>query len=118
MPTQSRISRQRRWTRNEPIPNPDDTDPYAWLSAFAADSPQIHLKQSSVNKSGHWPFTAEYNKIGRIQPERVVETLRAHGAHDAELLFEFSFREREPADSTAVEALKESVAFWRPVVSG
>ena len=37
--------------------DPADSDPYAWASAFAARSPIIHIKQSSMNKGGHWPFT-------------------------------------------------------------
>ncbi len=94
-------------------PNPDDTDPYAWLSQFAKDSPQIHLKQSSANKGGHWPFTAEHNKNGKIVPQKVIDTLTANGSEGAELILELSFREREPTDSTVVPVLQESVAFWR-----
>lgn len=97
-------------------PNPDDTDPYAWLRAFAVDSPIIHIKQSSQNKGGHWPFTAEHNANGRIQPEKVLAILAEKGVVDAELVFELSFREREPVDRSAPQALKESVAFWRPFV--
>jgi D-erythrulose 1-phosphate 3-epimerase len=93
--------------------DPRDTDPYSWLAAFAKDSPQIHLKQSSANKGGHWPFTAEHNSEGRIIPGQVLDTLVANGACDAELILELSFREREPADSTVVEVLRESVDFWR-----
>ena len=58
-------------------PDPADTDPYAWASAFAARSPIIHIKQSSANKGGHWPFTAEHNRDGRIVPERLIEAIRA-----------------------------------------
>ena len=96
--------------------NPDDTDPYKWLSEFAGDAPQIHLKQSSTDKGGHWPFTAGHNKIGRILPEKVLETLKSNGAKNAELILELGFREREPTDSTVVEVLQESVAYWRPHV--
>ena len=41
--------------------NPDDTDPHAWIRAMASETPMIHLKQSSLDKGGHWPFTAEHN---------------------------------------------------------
>ncbi|MEZ5826049.1 MAG: TIM barrel protein [Geminicoccaceae bacterium] len=97
--------------------DPADTDPYAWAEAFAADSPVIHIKQSSMNKGGHWPFTARHNENGRIQPERLLETIRRGGGGDNELVFEFSFREREPDDSIAVQALRESVEFWRPWIA-
>ena len=99
-------------------PNPDDTDPYAWLRAFAKDSPVIHLKQSSQNKGGHWPFTAEHNKQGRIQPERVIAALKEQNVDDVDLVLELSFRERQPADSSAPQVLRESVDFWRPYVAG
>jgi sugar phosphate isomerase/epimerase len=97
-------------------PDPRDTDPYAWLNEFATESPQIHLKQSYSNKSGHWPFTAEHNKKGQIFPERVIGTLIDKKVEDVELLLELSFREREPIDSTVIQVLKESVNFWRTIV--
>ncbi|MFI5349622.1 MAG: sugar phosphate isomerase/epimerase family protein [Elusimicrobiota bacterium] len=96
--------------------NPADTDPYAWLSAFGGAIPQVHLKQTSSDKRGHWPFTARYNAAGLIRPERVLSALRSAGSKGAELLFEFSFREREPADSTVVKVLRQCVDYWRPVV--
>ena len=93
-----------------------DIDPYRWLADFAADSPYIHLKQSLANKGGHWPFTAEYNLQGKIQPERVLKTLEQHGNSDAYLFLELSFREREPADSRVIEVLRESTLYWRDTV--
>ena len=97
--------------------NPNDTDPYAWLAHFADCSPQIHLKQSSENKSGHWPFTKENNEKGRINHRKVIDTLIKHGNIDSYLLLELSFREREPFDSTVIDALQESVAYWRQEVT-
>ncbi|MCI0396724.1 MAG: sugar phosphate isomerase/epimerase, partial [Chloroflexi bacterium] len=49
-------------------PDPADTDPYAWIAALGTESPIIHLKQTSANKHGHWPFAPEYNEAGRITP--------------------------------------------------
>ena len=95
--------------------DPRDTDPYAWLYEFATDAPMIHLKQSSANKGGHWPFTEEHNETGRIFPEKVIETLVSGGAEDVDFVLELSFKEREPADSSVVSALKESVSFWASV---
>lgn len=93
-------------------PNPDDVDPYAWARAFPKRSPIIHVKQSSMNKGGHWPFTAKYNADGRIDPGRLIETIRSGGGRDNEICLELSFREREPTDRAVVPALRESVAFW------
>jgi D-erythrulose 1-phosphate 3-epimerase len=95
-------------------PNPRDIDPYAWAKDFATQSPIIHIKQSTMNKGGHWPFTAAYNKDGRITPEHLLQAVRVGGGSDNELCLELAFREREPTDRNVVAALKESVAYWAP----
>jgi sugar phosphate isomerase/epimerase len=94
--------------------DPADTDPYAWAAAFPQQSPIIHVKQSSMNKGGHWPFTAQHNKDGRIQPEKLIRTVKEAGGTDNEICMELSFREREPTDSHVIDMLRESVAFWEP----
>ena len=93
-------------------PNPADVDPYAWAAAFPKRSPIIHIKQSSMNKGGHWPFTAKYNEDGRITPEKLLSAIRSGGGADNEICLELSFREREPTDRTVVPAIRESVEFW------
>ncbi len=95
-------------------PNPDDINPYAWAAAFPTESPIIHVKQSSMNKGGHWPFTAQHNKDGRIQPEKLIDTIRKAGGNDTEICMELSFREREPTDSNVVDMIREFVAYWEP----
>lgn len=94
--------------------NPDDIDPYAWAAAFPERSPIIHIKQSSMNKGGHWPFTAAYNRDGRITPEKLIGAVKAGGGTDNEICLELSFREREPTDHNDVEMIRESVEFWEP----
>ena len=96
--------------------DPKDTDPYAWLREFGPVSPVIHIKQSSKDKSGHWPFTKENNKKGIIRPQKVIKALKESGAKDVVLLFEFSFRERYPQEYRVIHDLKESVAYWRKYV--
>jgi sugar phosphate isomerase/epimerase len=97
-------------------PDPVDTDPYAWARNFATRSLIIHIKQSSMNKGGHWPFTAERNRDGRIQPEPLIAAVREGGGRDNELCLELAFREREPSDRAVVAQMRESVAFWAPHV--
>lgn len=97
-------------------PDPADTDPYAWACNFAARSPIIHIKQSSMNKGGHWPFTSDRNRDGRIQPEPLLAAVRDGGGRDNELCLELAFREREPTDRAVVAQMRESVAFWAPHV--
>ena len=95
-------------------PNPADIDPYAWAKDFATQSPIVHIKQSTMNKGGHWPFTEQYNEDGRITPEKLLAAIKAGGGIDNELCLELAFREREPTDRNVVAALKESVAYWAP----
>ncbi len=95
-------------------PDPADVDPFAWAEQFATASPIMHIKQSTMNKGGHWPFTAEFNKDGRITPEKLLAAILAGGGRDNELCLELAFREREPADRSVVAAIAESVAFWAP----
>jgi hypothetical protein len=93
-------------------PDPADIDPYAWAAAFPKRSPIIHIKQSTMNKGGHWPFTAAYNRDGRIVPDRLLAAVRQGGGTDNEICLELSFREREPTDRSVVAAIRESVDFW------
>ncbi|TDH39070.1 aminotransferase [Pseudohoeflea suaedae] len=95
-------------------PNPDDTDPYAWARAVPKVSPIIHIKQSMMDKSGHKPFTAEYNARGAIQPEPLLKAFAEGGAEDNEICLELSFKEREPNDRQVISQIAESVAFWAP----
>ena len=95
-------------------PNSRDVDPYAWAQDFATQSPIIHIKQSSLNKGGHWPFTAQYNAEGKISPEKLLAAVRSGGGADNDFCLELAFREREPTDRNVVAALKESVAFFAP----
>ena len=81
---------------------------------FATRSPIIHIKQSTMNKGGHWPFTAQYNENGRITPEKLLAAVKAGGGTDNELCLEFAFREREPTDRSVVAAIRDSVAYWAP----
>ena len=93
-------------------PDPVDTDPYAWARNFATCSPIIHIKQSTMNKGGHWPFTAERNVQGRVQPAPLLAAVREGGGTDNELCLELAWREREPSDRAVVPEMRESVAFW------
>jgi len=96
--------------------DPRDLDPYAWLEEFGRVSPVVHIKQSTQNKSAHWPFTSRCNELGIIRPEKVLAALENSGAEDVLLVLEISHREREPAESSVLSDLKESVEYWRPYV--
>ncbi|MCD4830512.1 MAG: sugar phosphate isomerase/epimerase [Anaerohalosphaeraceae bacterium] len=97
--------------------NPADTDPYAWIKAFAPDIAVIHLKQTCEDKGGHWPFTNEYNKKGKVTPKKLVNAIEESGVSDVTLLLELSFKEREPFESRVVDDIKASVEYWQPFLS-
>ena len=97
--------------------NPDDTNPYEWIKEFAKITPLIHLKQSLIDKGGHYPFIEEYNSQGIIVPSKIIDALdSAEALKNTLLLLELSFREREPTDSNVLAHLKESVNYWRKYV--
>ena len=98
-------------------PNPNDTDPYVWLKTFGSETPQVHLKQSLLNKGGHWPFTPENNAQGKVHPNKVIEALKQGGAQKVSFFLELSFREREPFESRMIDDLKQSIEYWRPYCS-
>lgn len=96
--------------------NPDDYDPYAWARTVPTLSPIIHIKQSLMDKGGHRPFTAEFNAMGKIRPEPLIDAIREGGGENNELCLELSFREREPDDRAVIPQIAESVAFWAPFI--
>ena len=97
--------------------DPDDTDPYAWARAVPPVSPIIHIKQSMMDKSGHRPFTADFNAKGAIQPAPLLAAFAEGGAVDNEICLELSFKEREPNDRQVIAQIAESVAFWAPHIN-
>ena len=98
-------------------PHPSQRDPYPWIEQLAALSPVIHLQQTVLHKSNHAPFTAEQNKTGIITREKVMEEVKKSGCTDALFTFEISHREHRDTDFRIIADLKESVDYFRPVIS-
>ena len=98
-------------------PHPTQRDPYPWIEQLAALSPVIHLQQTVLHKSNHAPFTAEYNKTGIISREKLMEAVKKSGCNDALFAFEISHREHWDTDFRIIADLKESVDYFRPVIS-
>ena len=65
-----------------------DRDPYAWLTHFGGRLAEVQLQQSDGLADHHWPFTAERNQAGRIDPGRVLDALAEAGAQDVLLVLE------------------------------
>ena len=97
-------------------PHPDERDPYPWLLALGKDSPVIHLQQTVLGKSMHWPFTQENNAQGYINAEKVIACLEESGCTEALLHFELSHREHWDTDGKVIEDHRASVEYWRRYV--
>lgn len=52
-----------------------DLDYLEWTRQFGAVSEVIHLQQSTPEASAHWPFTSEYNEMGKVEMEPLLEAL-------------------------------------------
>ena len=89
-----------------------DNDPYIWLHTFGKQAPVIHLHQTTLRESCHWPFTRRYNKKGIIHPEKVLEVLESSGVNETNLILEIFFP-LSYNDKQVIEDMVESVEYWR-----
>jgi sugar phosphate isomerase/epimerase len=94
-------------------PHPDERDPYIWLRELGASSRIVHLQQTEMGHSRHWPFTETYNELGIIEPLRTLQTLVESGAEDILLAFEISHRERYEDEPRVIPDLAASARYWR-----
>ncbi|OMF34590.1 D-erythrulose-1-phosphate dehydrogenase [Paenibacillus sp. FSL H8-0548] len=97
-------------------PHPNDRDPYRWVRELGSVSPIIHIQQTEKDHSRHWPFTEEYNKLGIIHGEPLIEAIEQSGATDAEIIFELSHREAWSTDFRIIQDHVESVNYWRQFI--
>jgi D-erythrulose 1-phosphate 3-epimerase len=89
----------------------DDRDPYAWLARFGDRVPEVQLQQTDGRGDHHWPFTAEHDETGLIEPGRVLDTLAEAGAEDVMLMLEV-IPAFEADDQQVLADLSESVTRW------
>lgn len=92
----------------------DERDPYAWLRQLGGSAAVIQIQQGDTRGDRHWPFTAQYEAVGRIDPDRVLRTLGPSVA--APLVFEV-IPAFEAPDDTVLADLVESVQRWRVALS-
>ena len=90
----------------------EERDPYSWLRRFGSRAPVVHLQQSDDSGDHHWPFTEEFNAIGRIDADRVLDALDASGAAELTLLLEV-IPPFEASDESVLDGLQSSVEYWR-----
>jgi D-erythrulose 1-phosphate 3-epimerase len=94
----------------------DDRDPYAWLARFGGRLAEVQLQQSDGVADHHWPFTAERNAGGLIDPGRVLDTLAAAGAEDVLLVLEV-IPAFEQDDAEVLADLRASAEFWQAALT-
>ena len=97
-------------------PNPLDIDPHAWIEQCNSAFNMLHLKQSSSNKGGHWPFTEENNKDGNIEARKIINSIKKSHPRMIQMILELSFKERQPSDRLAAEHVKDSVSYWKKYI--
>jgi D-erythrulose 1-phosphate 3-epimerase len=95
----------------------EEADPYAWLRLMGRHASVIHLQQSDASADHHWPFTATYNRLGRIDAPRVLEALRDGGVDEVAMILEV-IPAFEADDRQVLDELGESVAYWKDALDG
>ncbi|MEM1570044.1 MAG: TIM barrel protein [Candidatus Bathyarchaeia archaeon] len=92
-----------------------NADPYSWLRELGAFSPVIHMQQTDGKGDRHWPFTEKYNKIGIIDPKKVIEAIESSGALETYLMLEY-IPPFEEEDDRVLENLKESLKYLKDFI--
>jgi len=94
----------------------EDRNPYTWIERFAGRTPVIHIQQTDGVTSKHWPFTPEYNKLGIIHAEKVLEAISHSGAKEVLLVLEMFHAFFEPMEDKIIDDLLISVEYWRKYI--
>lgn len=105
---------------------PEDSDVFKWFSELGCYSPLVHLQQTDGTYSGHKPFTQKFNQTGIIDPKKVFAAIAESYDRQTEpgmppkvkeiyLAFEIFFGITESSQSI-IEALRESVEYWREYI--
>ena len=92
----------------------EERDPDAWLRRLGQRAAVIQIQQGDVHGDRHWPFTAEHDEVGRIQPSAVLEALGPESS--APLIFEVIPAFEAPDEITLAD-LVESVRRWREAIA-
>ncbi|MDK2896315.1 MAG: hypothetical protein PWP04_435 [Candidatus Atribacteria bacterium] len=98
-------------------PDPKDQTAEGWLRELAHLSPSIHIQQTDRKGSRHWPFTKEYNALGVIEPQKVLEAIEQSGAEEVVLVFEFFFSAHALSDEIVLSSMKESAEYWQEALT-
>jgi sugar phosphate isomerase/epimerase len=92
----------------------DERDPYAWLRRMGRAASVIQIQQGDTEGDRHWPFTARYADVGRIDPDRVLGILGPDVAAPLVLEVIPAF---EAPDAQVLADMAESARVWREAVA-
>ncbi|MDK6028605.1 TIM barrel protein [Ignisphaera sp. 4213-co] len=92
-----------------------EASPYEWLKRFAPQSPAVHIQQTDGKADRHWPFTEEYNKIGIIKPDKLIEAIEQSGAKEVYLFLEY-IPPFEAPDDEVLQNLEISVKYLKQFI--
>jgi sugar phosphate isomerase/epimerase len=92
-----------------------EANPYEWLKRFAPHSPSVHIQQTDGKGDRHWPFTEEFNKLGIIKPDKLVEAIDASGAKEVLLLLEY-IPPFEAPDDEVLANLENSIKYLKQYI--
>lgn len=92
----------------------EERDPYAWLRRLGSRASVIQIQQGDTEGDRHWPFAARYSGMGRIDPDRVLETLGADAT--APLVLEVIPAFEAPDDQVLTD-LVESARCWHEAIA-
>jgi D-erythrulose 1-phosphate 3-epimerase len=93
----------------------EDRDPYKWIEKCGCLTEVIHIQQTNDKASQHLPFTEENNRMGIIDPERVLDAIDKSGMDKAYLIMEIFFP-LQVDEKKILSDMVESVEYWKKYV--
>jgi len=88
-----------------------DRDVYHVLENIIPMTNIIHLQQCDGVGDRYWPFTPEYNKVGIIDPKKILKLINDCSDHKVHLIFEF-IHGCELSGEKIIEDYKYSAEHW------
>jgi len=88
-----------------------DRDVYYVLEKIIPMTNIIHLQQCDCIGDRYWPFIPEFNKIGVIDPKKIIELVETYSDHRIDLIFEF-IHGCELSGDKIIEDYKYSTDYW------
>ncbi len=88
-------------------------DYLTWLTQPWPRVPVVHLQQTDATGDHHWPFTTEYNSIGKVRAESVLNALQSWPGDTDVYLFLEPIHPFEAEDALVLHDLRESVQYWQ-----